>query len=96
MRFGMSTVKRMVSTVVVLFALVGAMGVSASAQTWRYRHERRVQRTRVYTYTTPRRYYYTTPRRYYYTTPRTYYYSPNAWQLRRVERRRHWRNRDRW
>jgi hypothetical protein len=100
MRIGMSTVKRMVGTLVVLLAIVGTLGTSASAQTWRQRHEARErverrERARVYYYTTPRTYYYTTPRRYYYTTPRTYYYNnTNAWQLRRMERRHH--RHDRW
>ncbi|HZT57006.1 MAG TPA: hypothetical protein VFA21_00125 [Pyrinomonadaceae bacterium] len=96
MRFGISTVKRMVGTLVVLLAIVGTLGTSASAQEWRrHRHERR-EHTRVYYYTTPRSYYYTTPRAYYYTTPRTYYYNQNTWRLRRMERRHHDHDRDRW
>jgi hypothetical protein len=87
MRFGISTVKRIVGTLVVLLAIVGTLGTSASAQEWRYRrHERRA---RVYYYTTPRTY------TYYYTTPRTYYYNQNTWRLRRMERHHHWRDYDR-
>ena len=87
MKFGIGTVKRIVGTLVVLLAIVGTLGTSASAQEWRYRHHER--RARVYYYTTPRMY------RYYYTTPRTYYYNPYTWRARRMERRHHWRDYDR-